>query len=202
MLNVIEPINHNLHKNSIGNLLRLFKIYQDLELSPKDQDKATFVVAEDVVRGVYGGAVFFPQKIKELGESLCNLLSIQENRTVWCVRLCFCVEQDDESLSIELLELYENFYSELHKILGTLGDGKSTNCLPMKLSSKDYRNSLIYGDWPYFTKPKSEEILSDYVYVLLALPDYQRQVQAFQEKQIDNNSLDTTTSAHTDRSVQ
>lgn len=202
MLNVIEPTNHNLHNNSIDSLLTLFKIYQDFELSLKDQDKATFIIAEDVTRGVYGGAVFFPQKIKELDEPLYNLLSIQENRTVWCARLCLCIEQANGFLSLDLLELCENFYRELYKILGVLGDGKSTNCLPMKLCSKDYRNTLIYGNWAYFTELKLEELFSDYVYVLLALPDRRSQSQVSQEEQTDNKRLGASVSTNTDRPAQ
>lgn len=202
MLNVIEPASHNLHTNSIGSLLRLFKVYQDFELLPKDQNKATFIVAEDDTRGVYGGAVFFPQKIKELDETLYNLLSIQENRTVWCARLCLSIEQDGGSLSLDHLELCENFYRELYKVLGVLGNGKDTNCLPMKLCSRDYRNSLLYGNWAYFTELKPEELSSDYVYVLLALPDYHNQPQASQEEHTDNKDVDESVLANTDRPVQ
>ncbi|MBY0501715.1 MAG: hypothetical protein K2P93_06920 [Alphaproteobacteria bacterium] len=202
MLKVIEPTTHNLHENSIGSLLRLFKVYQDFELSLKDQDKATFIIAGDDARGVYGGAVFFPQKIKELDETLYNLLSIQENRTVWCARLCLCIEQEDGSLSLGLLELCENFYRELYKVLDVLGVGKDTNCLPMKLCSKDYRNSLIYGNWAYFTELKPEELSSDYVYVLLALPDYHSRSQVSQEEHTDNKNVDASVLANTDRPVQ
>ncbi|MBY0500426.1 MAG: hypothetical protein K2P93_00285 [Alphaproteobacteria bacterium] len=203
MLKVIEPTNHNLHNNSISSLLRLYKVYQGFELSPKDQDKATFIVAEDDTRGVYGGAVFFPQKIKELDEPLYNFLSIQENRTVWCARLCLCIEQEDGSLSLELLELYENFYRELYKTLGILGNEKDTNCLPIKLRSKDYRNSLLYGNWAYFTELKPEELSSDYVYVLLALPGQLSQAQIPQEEEKgESKCLDTPNSVHTDRPVQ
>lgn len=202
MLNIIEPIEHSLHQNKIESLLRLLKIYQGFELSSKNQDKATFIVAEDETRGVYGGAVFFPQKVKELDEDLSQLLAILENRTIWCARLCLCTDQDDNFTTLDAIELRENFYRELYKVLGVLGNRKSTNCLPMKLCSKDYHNSLLYGNWAYFTERKPEELLSDYVYVLLALPDYHNKPRISPEEQTDNIRLDASVSANTDRPVQ
>lgn len=207
MLNIIEPIEHSLHQNKIESLLRLLKIYQSFELSSKIHEKATFIVAEDETRGVYGGAVFFPQKIKELDEELSHLLAILENRTIWCARLCLCTDQDDNFTTLDAIELCENFYTSLYKILGTLGDKKSTNCLPMKLRSKDYCNSLNYGRWSYFTKLSDSKPLSDFVYVLLALPDKKiPQGQEQNEVESINEDLETRLSTnnqnHTDRPVQ
>lgn len=182
MINVIEPTDHNLHQNNIESLLRLFKIYQNFELSPKSQDKTTFIIAEDETRGIYGGAVFFPQKIKELDENLSHLLSILENRTVWCARLCLCTDQDDSFTTLDALEHCENFYVNLYKLLGILGEKKNTNCLPMKLHPKDYHNSLNYGRWSYFSKMPHRKSLSDFVYVLLALPE-KRQPQESQTQE-------------------
>lgn len=171
MLNVIEPTDHILRQNEIDPLLRLFKVYQDFELSSKVYDKAIFIVAKDENRGVYGGAAFFPQKVKELEEDLSDFLSISENRTIWCARLCLCTEQDDQFTTLEALELCQNFYAGLYDILSVLGDKRGTNCLPLKLHLKDYRNSLTYGNWVYFAKLPANDLSSDYVYALLALPD-------------------------------
>lgn len=175
MLNVIEPKEHILCQNEIDPLLRLFKVYQGFELSAKTYEKATFVIARDEERGVYGGSIFFPQKVKELDQELSAFLSISENRTIWCARLCLCTEQDDHFTTLEALERGQNFYTDLYDILSVLGDRRGTNCLPLKLHLKDYQNSRTYGNWSYFAKLSPNNLSPDYVYALLALLDKKRQ---------------------------
>jgi hypothetical protein len=191
MLNIIEPKDHSLHQNKIDPLLGLFKIYQDFTLSPKEQGKATFVIAEDDKRGIYGGAVFYPQKVKELHEIISELVGfIPENHTVWCVRLCFCSDQMDSFATPEAIETCENFYGELYEILGDLGKKKNTNCLPILILAKNFHNSVTFGKWTYFAQehPKSHKSSPDYVYALLALPDKKRQSEAIQSN--DQNQTD------------
>ncbi|MBP9692330.1 MAG: hypothetical protein KBD90_03250 [Alphaproteobacteria bacterium] len=174
MFNIIEQKDHFLYQEKIDSLLGLLKIYQDFSLSPKNQEKSTFIIAENDTRGIYGGAVFYPQKTKdELQETLSNFLSFSQNRTVWCTCLCFCPD-DREKVRVEAIELCENFYVELYEILGDLGEKKSTNCLPIALSLQDYHHSLVHGNWSYL---KAEPDGEDDVYGLLSLPDKRRQSQ-------------------------
>jgi hypothetical protein len=174
MLNIIEPKDHCLYQEKVESLLRLLKVYQDFSLSPKNQEKSTFIIAEDDTRGIYGGAVFYPQKTKdELQETLSKFLSFSQNRTVWCTCLCFCPDEK-ENITIEAIELRENFYVKLYEILDDLGEKKSTNCLPISLSLKDLHHSLVHGGWSYLTVEPDGE---DDVYGLLSLSDKRRQSQ-------------------------
>lgn len=95
-----------------------------------------------------------------------------------------CIDQDDRFSDLEALKLCEAFYGELYEILGILGGKKDTNCLPITLRVQDYRNSLTYDHWHYFTSLPFNELSSEYVYVLLALPDKKRQFQAQQAKEL------------------
>ncbi len=183
MINILEPTDRSPHQNKIDSLLRLFKIYQGFELPPKDQSKATFIVAEEEAKGIYGGAIFYPQRVQELHEALSSelLLFLPENQKVWCVRLCFCTGQDDGFSTLNALEVREDFYVDLYETLGGLGKQKSTNCLPITLRSQDYHNSVTYGNWAYFTKKPLSHSSSDYVHALLALPDKRRQVHVLEK---------------------
>lgn len=209
MLNILEPTDHSTHRNKIDSLLRFFKIYQRFELSPKDQSKATFIVAEEEAKGIYRGAIFYPQRVKELHKALSSelLLFLPENQKVWCMRLCFCTSQDDRFSTLKALEVRENFYVDLYEILGGLGKQKRTNCLPITLRSEDYRNSVTYGNWAYFTKVPLSSSSSGYVHTLLSLPDKKRQSHLLKEKeQKEREDFETlfayNSQNHADRPVQ
>lgn len=80
MFNIIEPRTHHLHRDKIETILKRFKSQQGFELSMKAQSKATFIIAENEARGLYGGAVFFPQKVRDLDKNISDLLPILENQ--------------------------------------------------------------------------------------------------------------------------
>jgi len=185
MFNIIEPNDHRSSQDKIDSLLEFLKIYQDFSLSPKDQEKAIFIVAEDSTRGVYGGAVFYTQKLKDLHENISKGLFefLPENQKMWCVRLCFFMDQDDRFLTLEAIELCEDFYVGLYEILRELGKKRSTNCLPIVLCSKSYRNSLTYGHWSYPTKAHPSPLLSDCFHAFLSLPDQKRTLQSSQDQE-------------------
>ncbi len=169
MLNIIEPQDHSTYQSRIDSFSNLLKIYQNFSLSSKSQDKATFIIAEDEKRGVYGGAVFYPQKAKELHKHISDLLCIPENRTVWCVRLCFCIDQSENCSKLEVLDLLENFFLNLHQVLSELGKKKDTNCLVLTLNPQDLHNTITYGKWEYFLEIKPKESSDGQFHGLLRL---------------------------------
>ena len=63
MLKSIDSQFYEPRKVRTDSLLSLLKIYHRFYLSFEAHDRATFLVAEDDKRGVYGGAVLYPQKI-------------------------------------------------------------------------------------------------------------------------------------------
>jgi hypothetical protein len=64
---------------------------------------------------------------------------------------------------------------DLYEALRELGKKKSTNCLPIILSPKDYHHSLVHGKWSYLEEAELDG--SGDVYALLSLPDKKRQPQ-------------------------
>lgn len=175
MLNIIEPKHHSLYQEKVDSLLGLLKVYQDFSLPLGEPNKAIFIIAEDEMRGIYGGAVLYRQIVKKLPELISKELLhfLPEDEKVWCSCLCFCPDEK-EKIAIEDIDLCENFYSELYEVLGELGKKKNTNCLPIALSLKDYHHSLVHGNWSYL---EAEPDGSDDVYALLSLPDKRRQSQ-------------------------
>jgi hypothetical protein len=127
MLNIIEPKHHSLYQEKVDSLLGLLKVYQDFSLPLGEPNKAIFIIAEDEMRGIYGGAVLYRQVVKELHELISKelLIFLPEDEKVWCSCLCFCPDEK-EKIAIEAIELCETFYSEIYEALGELGKKKNT----------------------------------------------------------------------------
>ena len=151
MLNIIEPRDHHLHTSKISSLLSLLKIYQKFSLFPEEKEAATFIIAENEKLGVYGGAVIYLQSVKTLYHKLATPLLefFPKKDRIWCVRLCFCADQDERVLILETLKLCEDFYVSLHKILGELSQKKKVDYFALTLRSQDYQDTLTYGHWSY-----------------------------------------------------
>lgn len=151
MFNIIEPKERQLHQSKIDSLLSLLKIYQDFTPSSEKIENALFIIAENEKFGVYGGAVIYLQNVRTLYHKLAAPLLefLPKKDKTWCVRLCFCADQDDRVLILETLELCEHFYVNLYKILGKLGQKKRTPYFALTLPSKEYRNTVTYGHWSY-----------------------------------------------------
>jgi hypothetical protein len=171
MLTIIEPKEHHLHQSKIDSLLSLLKIYQGFTPSSEKTENATFIVGEDKKQGVYGGAIVYSQNVRTLYHKLATPLLefFPEKEQIWCVRFCFCADQDDRVLILETLELCEDFYVDLYKILVKLGQKKRTPFFALTLPHKEYRNTVTYGDWSYFLEVSPSDS-SDYrFHGLLAL---------------------------------
>ncbi|OJW46258.1 MAG: hypothetical protein BGO67_08555 [Alphaproteobacteria bacterium 41-28] len=156
MLKIIEPQDHGLYKHTIHSFLNLLKVYQKCDLLLNDEhaqvkSNATFIIAEDDDRGVYGGAVLFTQPVSLLYEKIAKvILKFQpERQDVWLGRLCFCVEDNKNAFTLSALDFYQNFYVELYKALIEFGAKKDLDFLALTLHYKDYENIKTYGYWPY-----------------------------------------------------
>ncbi|OJW46988.1 MAG: hypothetical protein BGO67_09840 [Alphaproteobacteria bacterium 41-28] len=151
MLTMIEPKDHGLYKHTIQSYLNLLKIYQSCDLFLKEKERTTFIIVEDEIRGVYGGAALCKQPVSSLSERVAKvILSFQpERQDIWYGRVCFCVEDDESIFTLSILDFYQKFYLNLYQAFVEFGKKKNLDFLALTLRFKDYRNSKIYGYWPY-----------------------------------------------------
>lgn len=151
MLTPIEPQDHLDFKQKIDSFLNLLKIYQKVDLPQETQKKATFIIAENNDFGVYGGAVLYPKKVELLYNKITHLLLrfAPKLEEVWFLKLCFSMEPKEGYLTSDILDLYESFYQNLHKLLQRWGHKKKTTFLVLSLGYKEYCDSKTYGSWPY-----------------------------------------------------
>ncbi len=181
MLKVIEPQIHEFHGPLIDSLLGLLKIYQGFYLSPEQQDKATFLIAEDDKRGVYGGAVLYTQKISPSldlaandtrDEVLGKMFSAFQPKvkTYWTARVCLCIGQEPSTPYLETIELYENLY----KAFTEFGEQKGVEYLTFTFQATggcadNTLSALLYKNWPYLLEARPSEYPDGYVHGILSL---------------------------------
>mgnify|MGYP005609366607 CR=1 FL=1 len=104
MLQIINTKAQKKKKKKVDTLLNLFKIYQGFTLSEGEKAKASYIIAEDDQRGLYGGAILYPRQnassymdIKKDSESqLLKVISdFQERRKeIWNARICLCIGEN------------------------------------------------------------------------------------------------------------
>ncbi len=169
MLKIIEPQTHELHSERINSLLGLLKIYQNFYIDPEAQDRATFVIAEDDKRGVYGGAVLYPHPISSFFElsseetdennlvkmfSSVHLKGVQPKvKEYWTARICLCLGYDRSTSLRETAELYRCFYHKLYKAFCYFGEKENLEYLSFTLRTSDTHvnnnlRPLTYQSWP------------------------------------------------------
>ena len=173
MLKSIDSQFYEPRKVRTDSLLSLLKIYHRFYLSFEAHDRATFLVAEDDKRGVYGGAVLYPQKISSSldissedtrEERLEKLFSAfqPKGQEYWKARLCLCIGHDTTTPLFEQIHLCQNFFGNLYYAFTVFGARKEIDYLAITLRLADTRvdnslNILAYKNWPLLeVKPSGE----------------------------------------------
>ncbi len=160
MLKIIPPKGQKFHQSTIGSFLDLLKVYQNFELSSEKKKKATFLIAEDDKRGVYGGAVLCPQEVHVSTDHVWNDFHEETLRRsfatfqptlqeFWMARICLYLV-DDSSLSFEEgSEFCKRFSTEIYKTMIECGREKNIKFLAFTLSSHNpFANRPFHGSWP------------------------------------------------------
>lgn len=206
MLKIIEPQTHELHSERINSLLGLLKIYQNFYIDPKAQDRATFVIAEDDKRGVYGGAALYPHHIFSFPESMSeetdenildkmfsslHLKGVQPKaKEYWTARICLCLGYDRTTPLRETAELYRCFYHKLYKAFCYFREKENIDYLAFTLRATDTHvdnnlHILTYQAWPSLLEVKqSDNGFHTYLHGILS----------FKEGALKENILKSSTS--------
>lgn len=205
MYKIIEPQAHELHSEKIHSLLGLLKIYQNFYLDPEAQDRATFVIAEDDKRGVYGGAVLYPHPVSSFSEfmseeidenmsenileemfSSLHLKGVQPKvKEFWTARICLCLGYDRTTPLPETIELYRYFYHKLHKAFRYFGEKKNIDYLAFTLRATDTHvdnnlHILTYQTWSSLLEVKHSDN---------GLHTYHHGILSFKESALKENTL-------------
>ena len=171
MMKIIKPKDYNLYQPKIEALLDLFSVYQNVELSSEEKRTATFMIAEDKERGVYGGAFLIQKPIEKLDEKTRDILNVfsSHKKKVWTANLCFCLDGNEPFSDLENLDLCQNFYERLFKKFIKFGKQEKTKFLVLTLRPTDLFRSKTYGHWPYLLEIEPKDSMDSLFHGLLSL---------------------------------
>ena len=195
MFRVIEPYAHEFYEEKIDTFLGLLKIYQNFYLSFDDHDKATFIIAEDDKRGVYGGAVLYPCRgfptleflPEDMQHSILERLfsPFHQEKEFWTARIGLYLGNDSSTPLIEAVKLYQNFYNRLYKAFCEFGDRKKLKTLSFTLCPREAYvdhclRILTYQRWPNLKELRFNNN-GDFFHGLLVLKDHSHSHKYYQK---------------------
>jgi len=160
MFKIITPHGHNFHQLAIRSFLDLLKVYQNFKLNSCRKMKSTFIIAEENKRGIYGGAVLYPQKVNNPIEPASYdryedsfreaFATFQPDvHEFWTARICFCLEITPSSKNLEEINLCGNFYRNLYEAFLAFGLSKEIDFLAFSLYSFERLKPPLYKKWPH-----------------------------------------------------
>ena len=181
MLKIITPQDHDEHQLLIGSFLNFLKIYQGFSLPLEVQKRATFLITENDVTGVYGGAILYPHPLaptfdlvanESEEESLNKMFSAFQfqEKEYWRVRIGLYIGDINCSDSLsKALELCDHFYQDLYGIFKAFGSEKSVDYLPFTIHMADVLLILPHKEWPYFLEVNLDDSSPNYFHGILSL---------------------------------
>jgi len=185
MFRIIEVPFQGANEAKKSSLLGLLKTYQKFYLSPELQERATFLVAADDTRGVYGGAVIYPQKMffplllsphNTYEESVINMTTVlmatallPPKKEYWRAIICLCLDPGVSAAEIlETQSLSHEFYKELYQAFVEIGKRKKTDYLAYTLRLSDAYNTKAHKSWPHCFEVIPTDEPSDYTHGILS----------------------------------
>ena len=177
MFKLIEPKHHRSYKLLIDPLLGELEKNPALSCSFQDYRNATFIIAQDDKKGIYGGALLLKKRVsslyREVGENMFPFTP--QNEEVWSCTVCIQVESKDRSLSYE--SFCKIFYRDLYEKLFEFGVKKKIDFFWMALAPVEYLSTKLLGFWPsYEIQVRPEESQDGLFHGILPLTRSQNKV--------------------------
>jgi len=196
MFETIKPKGQYAHRQKVDALLGLLKIYHKFYLAPEIKENATFMIAEDDKRGVYGGAVVYPQKNTypdcsrwekdPLGEITAAFQS--RRKEIWTARICLCIGAGSSTSSLELIDLCESFYKNLYQEFISFKKRKRIGLLAFTLRIAETYKTDVLQKWASLYEIKLKESSDGFFHGILDLPITNRASKEQSYKVLDFSS--------------
>lgn len=191
MFTMIQPQDHQSHLDKISAFLALVKRYPSVSLSEEEKGLATYIIAHDSVRGVYGGAVLvqkrshlFPRKRHS---NVVNFSTYKARG--WTCELFLHMENDDPLFKDDAFEAFCNqFYSDLYEELVAFGENNRTQFLYTTLDPTEHLCTEMLGDWKYAAELKPQDSLDGLFHGVLSLSSFSPDLGASKGNLIDPSS--------------
>lgn len=172
MFITIQPQDHQQNLDKISAFLALVKRYPSISLSEEEKGQATYIIAHDAARGVYGGAVLvqkrshlFPRKRHS---NVVNFSAFKAKG--WTCELFLHMENDDPLFQNDDFESFcQEFYTDLYAQLDKFGLENGTEFIYTTLDPSEHLCTEMMGAWPYVMELKPQDSLDGLFHGVLSL---------------------------------
>lgn len=156
MLKIIEPSSHETYQAEINTLLSIFKccLPKGFEFSAEERATSTYVIAQDSIEGVYGGAILRKKPFHTFDGKIEALLSIlhSHKRKAWHAQFCTYLAESSQLSRQDKALLSREFYTKLYKKLIIFGRKHKSNFLVVSVAQPDYAMTGFVAYWPYIVE--------------------------------------------------
>lgn len=159
MFKIIEPEYHCFYKTLIDRFMELIKLHH-FNLSERDQNRATFILADTKNDGVCGGAFLLKRKLNEFSPELIIALSdfLSPAECVWECTIALSIEKGSLLYQMDGDDRFcQTFYRNLHNRLMLLGKKEGVGFLCISLESGEYLCTEGLISWPYVLELKPQD---------------------------------------------
>ncbi len=171
MLKIIEPSSHEEHQSEINTLLSIFKccLPKGFEFSSEEKKTSTYIIAQDSIEGVYGGAILRKKPFHTFDRKIEALLSIlhSHKRKAWHAQFCTYLPESAQLSRQDKALLFGEFYTKLYKKLMIFGRKRKSNFLVVSLAQPDCAMTGFVADWPYIVEVLPEGHNNPYFHGIL-----------------------------------
>jgi len=156
MLRIIDPSAHETYQAEINTLLCIFKhcLPKGFEFSSEEKKASTYIIAQDSIEGVYGGAILRKKPFHTFDRKIEALLSIlySHKRKAWHAQFCTYLSESAQLSRQDKVLLFGEFYTKLYKKLMIFGKKHKSNFLVVSVAQPDSAMSGFVANWPYIVE--------------------------------------------------
>ncbi len=156
MFNFIEPGEHHLYKDRILAFLERISDNSNLYDIFEDWDQAIFLLANDMVKDIRGGALLLKQDKEMLHPRIQEYLRLAYPtlKNVWTGMISLQVDEDISGRDFERAVKF--FYCGLMADLVAFGVKEGTPFLCVTMTNAEYRTIEMNNLWPYAKEVRAE----------------------------------------------
>ena len=184
MFHFIEPQEHHLYQSSIDPFL---KELQDSKILQRNQNlkQATFILAEEKVKGIHGGILLLKQSITTLSSEVGEYLHtfFPQTKEIWTGMVALMISEDITGRDFE--KICKTLYPALYEDLIFFGIKESSPFLCLTMPTIEHLTIDMLGFWPYVLEVRPSASSDGLFHGILSLADTRQELIHFWKN--DNN---------------
>ncbi|MDI9640448.1 hypothetical protein QM565_32635 [Geitlerinema splendidum] len=167
MFTIVLPKSHDLHRDSITLLEKLFDNNPNLNTPFQDKEQAIYLIEDNVLEGYVGGALLVKSKMSSLHRKMGyrDMALSCHKEEVWTCSISLQIQ----NAAFDFEAMGKIFYQRLYKELVNFGTENNVSFLYLILDPGEYLCTEALGFWPYVVENRPQESIDGLFHGLLSL---------------------------------